>query len=238
MQNSDIPSKSPVVFAQSATGAYIRTIPQTTADPAAASFTLGFPPQTFTDEGAGGTPPDGRDFNGLFFYLSGWVRWLMAGGPVPYDATFQTAIGGYPRGAIVRSPSNPAIEYRSTVDNNTTDPTTGGAGWMRPFTRGVSLPSNIQYRTWPAGDGNIMIRMSGDTDFNTETTNLITYPFPMGALTDYGVSTVEIADTDVADQVAQVAGVSNLEIRIKMQAIAGGSYTWPIRARWWAEGVL
>lgn len=131
MQQSDVPGKSPLVFGTSATGTYIRTVPQTTADPAAASFTLGFPPQTFTDEGAGGTPPDGRDFNGILNHLSGWCRWLMAGGPIAYDSAFQTAIGGYPLGAIVLSTVTAGLKFRSITENNTTNPDSGGAGWVK-----------------------------------------------------------------------------------------------------------
>lgn len=130
MQQSNVPTKSPIVFGASATGTYIRTVPQTTADPAAASFTLGFPPQTFTDEGAGGTPPDGRDFNGILNHLSAWTRWFMAGGTAPYDGAFQAAIGGYPRNAIVGSLTNPGRSWRSLVDNNTTNPDSGGANWI------------------------------------------------------------------------------------------------------------
>lgn len=156
MQSSDIPSKSARVFAQSATGPYVRAVPQTTVDPAAASFDIGFPPQTFTDEGAGGTPPDGRDFNGILNHLSGWVRWLMAGGPVRYDSAFQTAVGGYPLGALVQSVATPGIIWRSTTDNNVTNPDTGGAGWVSLFA-GVdrlvtqSLVDNNGYRIYESG---------------------------------------------------------------------------------------
>lgn len=131
MQSSDIPSKSPKVFAQDATGSYVRTVPQTTADPAAASFELGFPPQTFTDEGAGGTPPDGRDFNGILGFLSAWSRWQQTGAPIAYDAAFQTAVGGYPLGAVVASAVTLGTFWLSTVENNLTNPDTGGAGWRR-----------------------------------------------------------------------------------------------------------
>lgn len=131
MQSSDIPSKSPMVFAQDATGSYVRTVPQTTVDPAAASFELGFPPQTFTDEGAGGTPPDGRDFNGILNFLSAWARWQATGAPINYDSTFQADIGGYPRGAVVGSATTLGVFWLSTAENNLTNPDTGGAGWRR-----------------------------------------------------------------------------------------------------------
>lgn len=150
MQSTDIPGKSARVFAGAASGAYIRPIPQTTADPAAASYDIGFPPQTFTDEGAGGTPPDGRDVNGIFAALSAWTRWLSAGGPITYDGTFQTGIGGYPKGARIQSATNPPRIWLSTAENNLTNPDTGGAGWVSE--------TNVTYQDFTnAGSGNVTV---------------------------------------------------------------------------------
>lgn len=146
MQSSDVPSKSAKVFGQSATGTYIRTVPQTTADPAAASFDIGFPPQTFTDEGAGGTPPDGRDFNGILNFLTAWARWQSAGAPIVYDPTFQASVGGYPMGAVVASAVTLGIFWISTVENNATNPDAGGAGWRKHALAG----GMIGYRVFTA----------------------------------------------------------------------------------------
>lgn len=129
MQSTEIPSWPAKKFAEDATGTYVRTVPQTTADPAAASFELGFPPQTFTDEGAGGTPPDGRDFNGILNFLSAWAQWMGLGGPVPYNSTVSSGTG-YPKGARVQSATTPPRIWLSTVENNTTNPDLGGAGWV------------------------------------------------------------------------------------------------------------
>lgn len=142
MQSSQIPDKSQRVFAQDATGTYVRTIPQTTADPAAAAYDIGFPPQTFTDESAGGSPPDGRDFNGILRALSAWSRWQQAGGPVRYDAGFQSAIGGYPKGAIIQSATTDGLEWCSTAENNTSNPDGGGGGWI-PLLGRRATPSDI-----------------------------------------------------------------------------------------------
>jgi len=130
MQASDIPSKFQKAFGEDATTGFIRTVPETTADAAAASLTLGFPPQTFLQIGDGGTPPDGRDVNGILFQISAWTKWLNAGGPVPYDGTFQTSVSGYPKGAFIKSATTDNLYWLSTVDGNTTNPDTGGAGWV------------------------------------------------------------------------------------------------------------
>jgi hypothetical protein len=130
MDLSKLPAKSSRAFAQSAAGAYVRTVPQTTSDPAAASFDIGFPPQTFTDESAGGTPPSGRDFNGILAHLSAWTRWQAAGGPVFFDNTFSNAIGGYPQGTRLTSTVTAGLFWVSTVDNNTGNPDSGAPNWL------------------------------------------------------------------------------------------------------------
>ena len=149
MQASDIPSWTAKAFAQDATGTYIRPIPQTTVDPAAASFSLGFPPQTFTDESAGGTPPDGRDFNGILNFLTNWAQWVGLGGPIPFNAAVSAA-GGYPKGARVQSATNPPRVWLCTTDNNTTDPDAGGAG-------GVSDVSVTYQDFTAAASGNVTV---------------------------------------------------------------------------------
>lgn len=131
MQSSEIPLKSPKIFGESAGASFIRPVPQTSADPAAASFDLGFPPQTFTDQDAGGTPPDGRDFNGILNFLTAWARWQSTGGPVVYDSVFQAEIGGYPKGAVVASAITLGVFWLSTAEDNMTNPDAGGAGWRR-----------------------------------------------------------------------------------------------------------
>lgn len=143
MLASDIPVKLVEAFAKSAGGAFIRTIPKTSADPFAASLDLGFPPDTFIDPGAGGEPPDGRDVNGILNMVSAWVWWQAAGGPIKYDGTFQTAVGGYAKGAVVGSTVLVGLYWISLVDSNTTNPDTAGAGWV-PFSR-VRLSANTNF---------------------------------------------------------------------------------------------
>ncbi len=129
---SNIPPKIPTPFAASAGGSYIRTVPvpsQIGVVAGAASFTDGFPPLTFVPAGSGGYPPDGRDMNYLLNLLSQWARWFAAGGIPQYDATFATAIGGYPNKAILAASAGGSL-WQSTVDNNTTNPDTGGANWQ------------------------------------------------------------------------------------------------------------
>ena len=145
MLASQIPTRIAIQFAASAGSSFVSTIPATTAAPGRASFTAGFPPANFLPDLAGGINPDGRDFNGILQACTAWLQWQNAGGIVGYDAAFSTAIGGYPAGAILaRNPAGGL--WLSTVDNNTTDPDTGGAGWVALFK--PSLVTFAMSGTW------------------------------------------------------------------------------------------
>lgn len=142
MQSSDIPAKFNIPFADAAGPGFIRPIPQASqigTQPGAASLTDGFPPANFSPVGAGGIPPFGQDFNGLFKQITLWNQWQSAGGHVIYDATFAASIGGYPKGAILISTGR-IFFWRNLVENNTSNPDAGGAGWIA-----FSLPEYLQF---------------------------------------------------------------------------------------------
>jgi hypothetical protein len=127
---ASIPTKIDIVWASGAGGSAIRVIPDSSSDPNAASWTLGWPPNTAVDPGAGGDPPDWRDFNGMPNMLSAWTQWQNAGAPVFYDAAFSSSVGGYPKYAMLANASTVGQFWISQVDNNTSDPDTGGANWL------------------------------------------------------------------------------------------------------------
>lgn len=133
LDDASIPVKVPTPWATSAPGANVTCpvpIPsQISITSGRASWTDGFPPVTFQPSGAGGVPPSGADFNGALCQLSQWTRWFNAGGPISYDASFQSLISGYPSGALVQSASTAGLFWRSTVDNNVSNPDSGGANW-------------------------------------------------------------------------------------------------------------
>jgi len=129
MQVSNAPSKSAVPFADSGTKNTIPVSSQIGITPGAASFTDGFPPLTMTPLAAGGVPPYGADFNGILNFLSTAVRWAQAGGRYPYDSAFATAAGGYPKGAVLAAASGNG-SWLNLVDNNTSNPDSGGANWV------------------------------------------------------------------------------------------------------------
>jgi hypothetical protein len=96
--------------------------------PGAASYTDGFPPLCATPIASGGIPPSKADMNGILFQMSGVDVWACAGGGFLYNSAFSAAIGGYPKGARVLMASGNGY-WVSTVDNNVSDPDTGGSGW-------------------------------------------------------------------------------------------------------------
>lgn len=130
MLSSDTPTRFNIPFANNAGGAFTRPVPQAQQPGGAASDFDGFPPVTFDDLNAGGIPPDGRDMNGILNQISAWSRWYSAGGPIGWDSAFSAAVGGYPAGAIVQSGISAGTFFFNTTEANTTNPETGGAGWL------------------------------------------------------------------------------------------------------------
>ena len=132
MQSSNIPSKIPLPFANAAGSGYVNTIPVTSQigiTNGRASLADGFPPLTFTPIASGGVPPFGSDMNGILKEITTIQQWQQAGGFFVYDSAFSTIVGGYPKGAILLASSLTGL-WISSVENNTTNPDTGGAGWV------------------------------------------------------------------------------------------------------------
>ena len=147
MLASSIPTRFQLPWAKNAAGAYIRTVPvasQIGIQNGAASYSDGFVPDNFIQIAAGGVPPFGQDMNGVLNETTTWDQWYQAGAPIPYDSTFATAVGGYPKGAMLDSAITPGAQWFSSVDSNLTnpdDPLTS-SGWSRVgMPAGTPLPS-------------------------------------------------------------------------------------------------
>lgn len=146
LTQSAVPPKFPLVWGSSAGSAYIRSIPvpsQIGTQNCAASLTDGFPPLTFVPSVAGGCPPFGADFNGIFKQLSQWSQWQAAGSAILYDSAFQSSIGGYPKWSMISNASTPGCFWISSVDNNTTNPDAAGAGWINTCAVGGVLTGTL-----------------------------------------------------------------------------------------------
>lgn len=100
-------------------------------NPGKASLADGFTPLNMTAIGSGGIPMSGLDLNGILYLITLTTAALNAGVAfLIYDATFQTAIGGYPQGAILQQAANPLAYWVSAVAANATNPDASGAGWV------------------------------------------------------------------------------------------------------------
>jgi hypothetical protein len=143
-----------------ATSGLKATIPET-ADPVLgrAGFDQGFPAINMTPKTAGGIPPFGQDFNGIFFDVTQALQFMQAGGTFPYDGTWAAAVGGYPAGALVSRTDNQGL-WRNTAANNLTDPEAGGAGWQPEGSGSTAVTmtsSNVTLTPLQAARGIIVI---------------------------------------------------------------------------------
>jgi hypothetical protein len=186
LTQSSIPPKIAIPWANNAGAAYIRSIPSTSQigiQNCAASYHDGFPPLTFTPSGAGGCPPFGQDFNGVLKQITQWIQWQAVSSGLPWDSSFSTAIGGYPKGAIAQSNVLSGRLWFSTADNNTTNPdSTSSSGWIvlpgtnQPGTPIASLSGTPPVNSVPANGstiGNASSNASGRA--NADTLWLFTY---------------------------------------------------------------
>lgn len=128
MQSTSQPAKTTTNFASSG---LVQTVPELASGAAGAeaSFEAGFPAITMQPISLGGLAPIGKQFNKLYNLLFGYKQWQEAGGQATYDSAYSTAIGGYPKGAILARVDLNGY-WISTAENNTSNPDTGGAGWI------------------------------------------------------------------------------------------------------------
>src|SRR6185312_8993880 len=94
-----------------------------------------------------------HDFNGVNNQMSAWSRWAATGAFPPYDPTWQAAVGGYPMWSCVGSLVEFGLIWISTVDNNLTNPDTGGAGWFA-WSRIVTANKDIYVNGATGNDNN------------------------------------------------------------------------------------
>lgn len=168
MKSTDDQGLIPVIVASEADSTYIRTIP--TAQPAAGdgsvSLELGLPPECATAVAAGGKRPQEKDMNGIWNLFSRAIQSLQAYRGV-YNASFATAIGGYPKYAMVSDSSGNF--WVSTADGNTTVPGATGASWQSLF-NGYLTQSDAADTYYPIAGGYVGGYVTTNT--NTHSGNL------------------------------------------------------------------
>lgn len=109
------------------------TIPVAATGTGKASYTDGFPPPTMLPISSGGIPPEGKDFNGIFYNITTHTLWVNAGGQYQFDSALSAVIGGYPIGMVLQS-NDGLKSYVSAVNSNTIDfnstPSSIGVQWL------------------------------------------------------------------------------------------------------------
>lgn len=156
MQLSSAPAKLTEAWAAGGSKNYPIPLPsQIPFTPGAASWTDGFPPLTMTPIASGGVPPSGLDCNGALYTLSAIDLWYCCGAGFPYDSVFSAAIGGYPKGSRVLAATGNGY-WLSIADNNTTDPDTGGAGWIIQGVNGMSSVYASANQTLAVGNAKVL----------------------------------------------------------------------------------
>lgn len=95
---------------------------QTASGTDTSSISAGFLPITSQPLDDGGIAPERIDFNGMFYLSTDQRFYLQNGGVITYDTTVATAIGGYPKGAV--------LDYIDSNDN---------------YCKVISLVENNQY---------------------------------------------------------------------------------------------
>jgi hypothetical protein len=119
------PGYNPLPFASNGQKNFITVAP---AAGGAASMTSGFPAITMQPIASGGIPPSGQDMNGILHQLSQHQVWLNSGGMYKFNTAHATAIGGYPKGAVLQT-DDELSAYISTVDGNQNNPNSNTTGW-------------------------------------------------------------------------------------------------------------
>lgn len=133
MNSSDTPARIVKAFGVNGLKNTIPVESSTTTDNnGVATFDKGFPSITMQPLSAGGIPPAGQDMNGVLYTVTMQQQWFNAGMTYSYNADFSTAIGGYPKGAIIPS-SVYTGQWLNLNEANTQSPeSSSGAstGWV------------------------------------------------------------------------------------------------------------
>lgn len=140
MNRADAPKKQPIPFAVN--GKREGLLSTTPAGDNTASYDVGFPAVTMILKAAGGLPPKGEDMNQILFELSSLARWFSAGGVNTFDSDFCAGIGGYPMGATLLG-NDGTTRYMNTIESNTSDPNSGGAGWFNLSSGYLKTANNL-----------------------------------------------------------------------------------------------
>jgi len=145
MPGAPNPTLITLPWASSASSTYkLSPIPNPSQQPnPRASYTDGFPPQT---TGAGGTPPDIRDFNGVLADLSSNIVAWTAGENWGFEAAVAEEDEGYAGGAIIATADGSGFWLNINSAGNSNNPDTSPAatsGWVPVSQYGIGAVTGL-----------------------------------------------------------------------------------------------
>ena len=212
MQSTALPTLIPIPFA--ATGGK-NVIPNTTNPIAGgADFPNGFPSLTRTPLAAGGIPPAGLDMNGILNAITAVQQWQCAGGYFKYDSAFSASIGGYPKYAELVGATG--IVYVNQVENNTTNPESGGTNWGSLQTVTPTAGDRTNKVATTAMFASEFVGVQGVSGYQR---------FPNGTVMQWGTSlTIEQgASATVSFNVPFLVAVYNVSVSLTGQSVSTSS---------------
>lgn len=134
-----------------------------------ATWDTGFGQITMIPVAAGGLPPKGQDFNGIFNQISENVVYLSKGGRFKFSADYAAAINGYPKGAILQS-DDEKKEYQSIIDNNKVNFNAATQAQINAAWKLISTDDMLQQIAGKQPAGNYALK--GDSYTKTESNTL------------------------------------------------------------------
>ncbi|WP_336193309.1 phage tail protein [Providencia stuartii] len=167
-----------------------------------ATWDQGFGQITMIPVAAGGLPPKGQDFNGIFNQISENVVHLSKGGRFKFSADYAAAINGYPKGAILQS-DDEKKEYQSIIDNNKVNFNTATQAQINAAWKLFSTDDMLQQL---AGK-----QPAGDYATNAALNNGLNQKFDKTAIVQsIGTSTTQVMSQDAATKVFLQQGAFGL----------------------------
>lgn len=175
------PSKYTTLWSQSG----IRFDIPPAADPVTgkAGFDVGFSSINMASESAGGIPPWGQDFNGIFYSLTRAAQYTQAGGIPSFDSDLAAAVGGYGKGAVILGDDGETL-WQCALSGSTSDPNAGSPEWVNLLLKILpkrSFSGNDHIRIPDTPNGLIIQWGSKLSEGNATAVNF-PIPFPNNAL--------------------------------------------------------
>ncbi|MGJ3354630.1 phage tail protein [Providencia sp. Je.9.19] len=158
-----------------------------------ATWDLGFPPATMLPESAGGLPPRGLDFNGIFNQISEMLVHFAKGGRIKFSESYAEEIGGYQKGAILQS-DDETKDYQSLIDGNKVNFNTASSAQINDSWKLISttsLATDISSKL----DKKAVLQTTGNSKTGVMSQDAVTSSLPKQATTSINGTVTLVSST-------------------------------------------